>query len=277
MKLIQKLTRFVMVTAIAAGITAPAKAQSTTQTLSSESVIESIKREGVLRVGLSLFKPWSMRDKNGNLVGFELDVARKLADDMSVEIEFQPTSWDGIIPALVSGKFDVIISGMSITPARNLTVNFSDPYALSGMVILANKSKTEGFSEADYNSADVTFTARRGGTASTVIKTVFPEAQLLLFDEDGAANQEMLNGNAHATLAYEPEPTLEINKYPNVLHKPFDNEYLPSGEAFALRKGDPDALNYFNNWIATQYRNGFLKDRQDYWFRSLEWQSQAAE
>ena len=52
---------------------------------------------------------------------------RQLAEDMGVDVEFVPTAWDGIIPALVAGKFDVIISGMSITAERNLTVNFSDP------------------------------------------------------------------------------------------------------------------------------------------------------
>ena len=62
-----------------------------------------------------------MRDLNGELIGFELDVGRKLAEDMCVEVEFVPTAWDGIIPALVAGKFDVIISGMSVTPHHSAT------------------------------------------------------------------------------------------------------------------------------------------------------------
>ena len=86
----------------------------------------------MIRIGLSLFVPWSMRDKNGDLIGFELDVGRKLAEDMGVEVEFVPTSWDGIIPALVSGNFDVIISGMSVTAQRNLTINFTDALRLFG-------------------------------------------------------------------------------------------------------------------------------------------------
>ena len=93
-----------------------------------------------------------MRDKNGDLIGFELDVGRQLAEDMGVEVEFIPTSWDGIIPALVSGNFDVIISGMTVTPKRNLTVNFSMPYAYSGMTILANTAMTKGMALEDYNS-----------------------------------------------------------------------------------------------------------------------------
>lgn len=256
-----------------AGFSLPATAD-TRQDLSSESVIEAIKQRGAIKIGLSLFVPWSMRDKNGELIGFELDVGRKLAADMGVEPEFIPTAWDGIIPALVSGKFDVIISGMSITPERNLTVNFTDPYAFSGLTILANKEMTGGMTLADFNSSDITFSARRGATPATVIQQLFPEAELLLFDEDGAATQEVLNGNAHATMAAEPTPSLDARKYPETLTVPFKETFLATGEAFAFRKGDPDAENYFNNWINVNWNNGFLQERNDYWFRNFEWEDQ---
>lgn len=263
--------------AAAMGLALPASAQSATQALSSESVIESIQEEGVIRIGLSLFVPWSMRDVNGELIGFELDVGRQLAEDMGVEVEFVPTSWDGIIPALLGGNFDVIISGMSVTPSRNLTVNFTDPYAFSGLAILANAEMTEGMSLEDYNSPDVIFAARRGATPATVIARQFPEAQLLLFDEDGASAQEVLNGNAHATMASQPTPNREAARYPGVLTVPFDELYDPRGEAFAMRKGDPDALNFFNNWIAQQWRSGWLEERHDYWFAGDEWADQVAQ
>ena len=73
---------------------------------------------------MGIFVPWAMRDKQGKLVGFEVDVAEKMAKDIGIEAEIIPTNWDGIIPALQAKKFDVIIGGMSITPKRNLSVNF---------------------------------------------------------------------------------------------------------------------------------------------------------
>ncbi|GAB5447734.1 transporter substrate-binding domain-containing protein [Gymnodinialimonas sp.] len=261
----------------AAAMTAlPATAQ-TGQALAAESVLTTIQEEGVIRVGLSIFTPWSMRDVNGELIGFELDVARALAEDMGVEVEFVPTAWDGIIPALLAGNFDVIISGMSITPQRNLTVNFTDPYASSGMAILANIEMTEGMDMADYNSPDITFAARRGATPATVIAEMFPEAELLLFDEDGASTQEVLNGNAHATMSSQPTPDRETRLNPETLYVPFDELINPTGEAFALRKGDPDALNFFNNWIAARTRSGWLEERHDYWFVGNEWADQVPE
>lgn len=249
----------------------PSLAQQASQELSSDSVIESIKKRGAIKIGLSIFTPWSMRDKNGELIGFELDVGTKLAEDMGVEAEFIPTAWDGIIPALVSGKFDVIISGMTTTPQRNLTINFTDPYAFSGLTILANTEMTQGMAIEDFNSSDVTFAARRGATPATLIAEMFPEAELLLFDEDGASTQEVLNGKAHATMAAEPTPSAEARRYPDVLNVPFKTAFSATGESFGLRKSDPDALNFFNNWINIHTRNGWLKERNDYWFRGSDW------
>lgn len=98
-----------------------------------ESTIEQILKRGVLKVGMSTFVPWGMKDKNSQLVGFEIDVATRLAQDMGVKVEFIPTKWSGIIPALLMGKFDVIIGGMGILPSRNLKLNFTIPYDYTGM------------------------------------------------------------------------------------------------------------------------------------------------
>lgn len=266
-----------LLAAMAALLAMPSAAQQTSQALTGDSAIEAIKKRGVIKIGLSLFVPWSMRDKDGELIGFELDVGRRLAEDMAVDVEFIPTAWDGIIPALAAGKYDAIISGMSITAQRNLTINFTDPYAFSGLAILANKQMTEGFALEDFNSSDVTFSARRGATPAIMIAKHFPEAELLQFDEDGAATQEVLNGNAHATMAAQPTPNRSAKDYPDTLYVPFDSLFDPRGEGFAIRKGDPDAINFFNNWIAHNWRTGWLQERHDYWFATEEWADQVAQ
>lgn len=251
-------------------LAAPVHAQS--QELSAQSVIETIKERGTLRVGMSTFVPWAMRNKEGELVGFEIDVARKVAEDMEVEIEFVPTAWDGIIPALLAGKFDVIIGGMSITPQRNLTVNFTQPYAHSGQGIAANTELASGLSwPDDYNSPDVTFTCRRGATPCTLIQEEFPKATLRQFDDDAQAAQEVLNGNAHAVISSQPKPAYMIVDNPDVVFDPAGENLTRGDEAFALRKGDPDALNFFTNWILVHTSNGWLEDRHDYWFTTRDW------
>jgi len=273
LKLSKRISILAVLVIATIGFAAPAAAQQASKSLSSDSVVETIKKRGAIKIGLSIFKPWSMRDKNGELIGFELDVGTKLAEDMGVEAEFIPTAWDGIIPALVSGKFDAIISGMTTTPQRNLTINFTDPYAFSGLTILANTKLTDGLASIeDYNSEEVTFAARRGATPAALIPQMFPKAKLLLFDEDGASTQEVLNGKAHATMASEPTPSSEARRYPDVLNVPFNTAFSATGEAFGIRKGDPDAINFFNNWISIHTKNGWLKERHDYWFRGVEWE-----
>ena len=76
-------------------------------------------------------------------------MANRLAQDMGVKAEFIPTKWSGIIPALLTGKFDIIIGGMGILPERNLKVNFSIPYDHTGMSIVAHKKLASGFKKLE--------------------------------------------------------------------------------------------------------------------------------
>jgi polar amino acid transport system substrate-binding protein len=247
------------------------------QEVAESSVVEQIKQRGAMQVGLSTFVPWSMHATDGELIGFEVDVAKQLAEDMGVEIEFVPTAWDGIIPALIAGKFDLIISGMSVTPARNLTVNFTIPYAHSGVGFTASQALAGDFkSIEDFNQPDVKLAFRRGATPASLAKILWPEAQHLLFDDDAQAVQEVLAGNAHGVASSEPKPTFWTIENPDILFQPFDGVLKAGSEAFALRKGDPDALNFFNNWIALKVQDGWLQERHDYWFKTRDWADRVA-
>lgn len=276
--LVKSLLGLAAAASTAAALSAtPAAAQSATQALTSESVIETIKKDGVVRVGLSLFTPWAMRDVNGDLIGFEIDVAQKLADDMGVDLELIPTAWDGIIPALVAGKFDVIISGMSVTTPRNLTVNFTDAYAYSGAMLYANKDLAGGFGMEEFNSADTTLVTLRGSIGETAARVNFPNAKIVLLDDPSAAFQEVLNGNAEGGFASETESAALARDYPETIEVPFEDMFIPLPSAFAIRKGDVDALNVFNNWIAVNTANGWLQERHDYWFTTEDWAGQVPE
>ncbi|MGH7126895.1 MAG: transporter substrate-binding domain-containing protein, partial [Stellaceae bacterium] len=115
---------------VAASVISSAQAQDAPA--AGESTIQAVVKRARLLVGMSTFVPWAMRDKNGELIGWEVDVAKQIAKDMGVEIDLVPTAFDGIIPALIAGKFDMIATGLTITPKRALTINFSNPYAHSG-------------------------------------------------------------------------------------------------------------------------------------------------
>jgi polar amino acid transport system substrate-binding protein len=232
-------------------------------------MLEDVQKRGTLRVGMATFVPWAMRDKDGNLIGFEIDVATQVAEDMGVKVEFVPTAWSGIIPALIAKKFDIIIGGMSITPQRNLTVNFTTPYAHSGQQMAANMQLAGDFKKReDFNSSDVTIACRRGATPCKAAQKLFPKATVRRFDDDAQAFQEVVNGNAHGMISSAPKPRFWSEAYPTKVFLPFGDENLTKGdEAFALRKGDGDALNFFSNWIIVKTSNGWLQERHDYWFK----------
>lgn len=241
------------------------------QELAASSVIEEIKKRGTLRVGMSTFVPWAMRDKKGDLIGFEIDVATQVAADMGVKVQFVPTAWSGIIPALLAKKFDIIIGGMSVTPSRNLTVNFTRPYAHSGQQMVANKALAAGFKLDDFNSTSVTLACRRGATPCKAAQNMFPKARLNQFDDDAQAFQDVVNGNAHAMISSAPKPRFWMSKYPDQLFMPTEENLTTGDEAFALRKGDPDAQNFFSNWIMTKTSSGWLKERHEFWFTNQNW------
>ena len=277
MKLLKMLVGALISVGMIVGATNVASADSARQSLSSDSVLEQIKKRGTLRIGLSTFVPWAMRDKKGDLIGFEIDVGKRVAADMGVEVEHIPTAWDGIIPALLAGKFDVIISGMSITMKRNLTVNFTHPYANTGYILVASTAMAQkkGLKTLeDYNSSDITIATRRASTGAIAAQKNFPKAKLIYFDDGTMGIQEAANGKVDATTSTPPKAAYDIEKRPGKLFVVDKALMSPTREAFAVRKGDPDVLNWFNNWIDNVKASGWLQERHAYWFTTREWADQ---
>lgn len=256
-------------------VAGPVLAGNVPKNLNSESTIEKVLQRGALRVGMSTFVPWAMKDKTGKLIGFEIDVATRLAEDTGVKVEFVPTQWAGIIPALLTGKFDVIIGGMGILPQRNLKVNFTIPYDYSGMSIVAHKKQAAGYSKIqDFNRSDVSIAARLGSTAEVAARKYMPQAKLKLFNDESQVIQEVRNGRVHALVASAPLPEFMAIENPDNLFLPLQDTFTKEPIGFAVRKGDVDTLNYLNNWIHVVDSEGWLKERKHYWFGTKEWESE---
>ncbi|MDE0433980.1 MAG: transporter substrate-binding domain-containing protein [Bryobacterales bacterium] len=242
-----------------------------------ESVIEEIQDSGVLRVGLGLFAPWSACDADGELIGFEIEVATRLAEDMGVEVEFARTNWNYIIPALIAEEFDVIISGMTILPERNLKVNFTSSYNQTGIYLVANRDRTAGLETLeDFNSSSVTIATRRGSSTISAIENVFPEAMILLYDSDTAILEAVVSGMADAARAHGSTRNTWVEDNPDTLHLPFDEPFASEVLAIAVRKGDHDALNFFNSWIAIRKADGWLEQHRQFWFDTQDWEDLVA-
>lgn len=240
-----------------------------------KSVMDNIIDRGVMRVGVASFVPWTMQDKNGEYIGFEVDVARRLAKDLGVELQLVPTKFAGIIPALLADKFDIIIGSMSVTPERNLRGNFSIPYDYATIEAVANKEKTKGMKyPEDYNKPEVIIAVRSGGTPALVAKKMFPEATIRPFDDEAPAVQDVLSGRSHMMLSSAPLPAFETLKNPEILYQPTTEPLSRQPVGFVIRKGDADTMNVLDNWIRLVEEEGWLKDRRNYWFHSTDWQDQ---
>jgi polar amino acid transport system substrate-binding protein len=256
-----------------AGVILGAVPEAAAQAARGESMIEQAVKRGELRIGMSTFVPWAMQDKAGRFMGFEIDVAERLAKDLGVRAAFIPTKWSGIIPALLTGKFDIIVGGMGIRPERNLSVNFSIPYDHSGMSLVAHRKLAAGYGAlGDFNQPQVALAARTGTTAAAAAQRVFPRAKLRLFDDEPQAIQELLLGRVHAVVASAPLPAFQALAHPDRLFLPLKEAFTREPIGFAIRKGDFDSLNVLDNWIRVVEAEGWLKARKYHWFETKDWE-----
>ena len=113
-----------------------------------------------------------------------------------------------------------------------------------------------------------------GTTAVMAAKKYIPRAKLRLFEDEAQAYQELRNGNVHAVVGSAPRPAYEAVKYADTLFMPMRDNFTKEPIGFALRKGDPDALAFFNSWITGVALEGWLGERHQYWFETRDWADQ---
>ena len=244
--------------------------------LAKKSTIENILKRGELRVGFeSGYVPFEMTNKKGEFIGFDMDYGRRLAKSMGVKFVPINTAWDGIIPALMTSKFDIIMGGMTITQERNLKVNFADPYIVVGQTILLNKKlKDRVLSYKDLNNPKYIVTSRMGTTGEQAIKKYIPKATYKGFETEAEAGLEVINGKADALVYDLPFCGFLYGSQGQgktiFLSDPFTYEPL----AWAINKGDPDFLNYLNNFLRQTRGDGFYDLMYKKWITGTKWKEE---
>jgi polar amino acid transport system substrate-binding protein len=240
----------------------------------SADALDDILESGTVRVGVSLFTPWTMKDKSDQLSGFEIDVANKIAQDMGVEVKFSVYEWDNIIAALNKGEIDVIAGGMAITPARALKVNFTRPYAESGVSLVANTAKTQNIDSLEKaNQPEVSFAVVADTAANELVTRLFNNASIKSYKTADAAAQAVIDGAVHALLAGSPQPEFLALQHPGTLDLPLDKPLLTYKAGLAVKKGEPEWLNFLNAWVTARSADKWLSATHKYWFDSLEWRN----
>ena len=239
-----------------------------------KSIINKIERRGTLVVAAGIFEPWVTCSTQGTLIGYEIDLAKKIAEDMGVEVEFVPVQWRYIQWGLLADQFDIIVS-YGVNAERALRVNYSSPHQEFGISIVVN-TKLTVTKLAELNRSSVTIAARKGATSQTFVENMFPQTTVLTFETAPEIQNAVVAGTAHAAAVYEPNQVEWLEDYPDTLYSPFEQTFDKIAGAIALRKGDADAVNFFNSWVATNKSNGWLQERHQYWFNTREWVDQIA-
>jgi polar amino acid transport system substrate-binding protein len=257
---------------LALAMVAPSWVMASDQALWEKSTLHGILQRGELRVGLEAgYMPFEMRDKKGNIIGFDVDLARLMAKTMGVELKLVNTQWDGIIPALLTEKFDVLMGGMTITPERNLQINFTDPYIVIGQTVLLNRKLTATVTGYEQlNDPRYTIATKLGTTGDIAARRYLPNARIRNYESEVDAMIEVRNGRADAFVYDQPYNLVYAAQFPDqVVHlsEPFTRESLGWG----VRKGDPDFLNWLNNFLRQIRDDGVYDALHKKWFENTVW------
>ena len=230
----------------------------------SPDTLATVRRRGVLRVGVVTVEPMVMRDPKGELVGYSIDLARKLAQDIGVEVEFVPTSWTFVMPDLLSRQFDLVATGLWVTVPRALVVNFTEPTVSEGIHLVANRAKAGTMkSRADFDQPGVTLSVFGGTMQEQLARRLFPRATLLRVNDDEVAPVAL--GVAHAALVPTLAPQSLLRGMPDRLFLPLEQPLASTPAALAVRKGDPDFLSFLNTWLVLHREEGWLAERALHW------------
>lgn len=234
--------------------------------------LQQVLNDGTLRVGVALYAPWALRAASGELRGFEVDVAKKLAADMGVEPQIVAYDWKRLIPALESGEIDVIAAGMTITPERALRVNFSQPYESGGIALATNASSTsKATTLEDLNSDRYRFGAVKDSVAARLVSRALPDARLVTFKDAATAAAALLAGKIDGYLEEQPAPAFLALEHPGKIDLPLARPLLETRSGFAVIKSDPDFLAFLNAWITAHQADTWLPTTYHYWFETLGW------
>lgn len=235
--------------------------------------LEEIQKRGKLRVGMEPgYMPFEIMNKKGKIIGFDVDMANKMAEAMDVKVELVNTAWDGIIPALLTGKFDILMSGMTLTQQRNMSINFAQPYIVIGQSVLVSK-KLEGTVEnyRDLNDPKYTVGSKLGTTGEQAVKRMIGNAKYISYETEQEGVLELINGKVDAFVYDMPYNAIAfVQRGGNKIYhlgEPFTYEPL----AWAVKKGDPDFLNWLNNFMFQIKNDGTYEKIFKKWFTNDAW------
>ena len=236
-------------------------------------VATRIIESGKLRVGMTGSQPpYGFVAKNGQVIGYEVDIAELLAEAMDVELEIVQMPFADLLPAIKKGKIDIVMSGMTMTPRRNLQVAFVGPYQVSGKSILTKSKTIAAILEAEeLDQSKARIVALKDSTSQDFVKEVWPDAQYTAVDDYEAGVAMVITDKADALVADYPICALSILRHPEADLVTLDRPLTLEPIGIAIPPGDTVFLNMVENSLGALELIGLLEILEEQWFDDGAW------
>ena len=249
-------------------ITLFAVLSSTAYATDNSPVLSRIQKSGKLVLGTSGTMPlMSEKTMTGELVGYDIDMAKSLAESMGVELVTKVIPFDELIPALESGKVDIVLSNMTMTIDRNMRVAFVGPYFVSGKCLITKEEDIAKADEAaDLQAADMTMAVIKGTTSVNFVKELLPEVKRTLVTDVDAGTDLVASGKANAMLTDFPICLSVMKRYPDSGFQSVVSllTYEPIG--IAVSSNDPLFANLAENFLMRAENVGLTTALTLKWF-----------
>ena len=236
-------------------------------------VIDRIKATGELVLGTpGDFPPFSVTSDQGDLIGFDISLARELAKSMNVNLRIVRLPFHELIPNLEAGQVDMIMSGLSITPRRNMQIAFVGPYGNSGQAFLGKNDIVTSLQEPlDLNREGLRIAVLQNTTAELTVRAVLPKTEAVLTQSLDQALIMLLNDEIDGIISDYPFCKVSEFRYGDrgfsVYQKILSYEQLGIG----VPADDPLFINLLTNYLNLLVGSGALKAMQEFWFKSSDW------
>jgi ABC-type amino acid transport substrate-binding protein len=237
----------------------PAGAQLLASGIDEASTLAKVKREGMLRIGFAQTAPWFFKDLKANaLSGIFYEMCEQLAKDLEVKIVYSETTFANSTVGLRNGEYDLFGSSLVYTPARALVTNFVGPLWEKGELAITHKDFADRFkSVADFDQPDVIFSLNAGSAEESMIKSLFPKAQVIATTGQIALAAEPVRAKkAHLFVTGDSDAITLAKRNPSWARivdeaHPFERRIA----SWVVRYGDPAWKEYLDMWI-TNIRAG---------------------
>lgn len=239
-----------------------------------QSKLDEIRARGVLRVGTTGdYQPMSYLDEEtGEYEGFDIELAKALGDALGVEVEFVPTTWPTLMEDTLAGKFDLAISGITITEARQEQALMSEGYLANGKTVLCRAEDAEKYTSLEaINLPEVTVMENPGGLNEQFARENLPDAELVIHEENAEIPGLIAAGEADVMITEYLEAAYYVGQ-DDSLAAPLVHEPFTHGELGVLMpKGSEDLLAFVNDFLDGLRSDGWLDAQaEEYIFRYVD-------